>query len=50
VENVEQQEFVQRAGITAVQGHLHQRPVPAKEFAAWLARQRSAQPPIGSRA
>jgi diguanylate cyclase (GGDEF)-like protein len=50
VENVEQQEFIQRAGITAAQGHLHQRPVPAEEFAAWLARQRSAQPPIGSRA
>jgi EAL domain-containing protein (putative c-di-GMP-specific phosphodiesterase class I) len=49
VEYVEQQEFIQRAGITAVQGHLHQRPVPAEELAAWLARERSAQPPIGSR-
>jgi diguanylate cyclase (GGDEF)-like protein len=50
VENVEQQEFVERAGITAVQGYLHQRPVPAGEFVAWLARDRSAQPLIGSRA
>src|SRR3954471_18795191 len=48
VEHVEQQEFVQRAGITAVQGYLCQRPVPAEEFAAWLARKRSAQPLIGS--
>src|SRR4029453_8282342 len=31
VEHVEQQEFVRRAGITAVQGYLHQRPVPAEE-------------------
>jgi EAL domain-containing protein (putative c-di-GMP-specific phosphodiesterase class I) len=49
VEYIEQQEFIQRAGITAVQGYLHQRPVPAEEFAAWLGRERSAQPPIGSR-
>jgi diguanylate cyclase (GGDEF)-like protein len=50
VEYVEQLEFVQRAGITAVQGHLHQRPVPAEELTAWLARERLAQPPIGPRA
>ena len=37
VEHPAQQEFVQRAGITAVQGHLHQRPVPAAELADWLA-------------
>jgi diguanylate cyclase (GGDEF)-like protein len=49
VEYIEQQEFIQRAGITAVQGYLHQQPVPAEEFAAWLGRERSAQPPIGSR-
>ncbi|MCW2675503.1 MAG: Diguanylate cyclase protein [Modestobacter sp.] len=49
VEYVEQQEFIQRAGITAVQGYLHQRPVPAEELAAWLALERSAQPPIGLR-
>jgi EAL domain-containing protein (putative c-di-GMP-specific phosphodiesterase class I) len=42
VECPAQQEFVQRAGITAVQGHLHQRPVPAAEFTAWLA-ERPAQ-------
>jgi diguanylate cyclase (GGDEF)-like protein len=50
VESIEQQEFVQRAGITAVQGYLHQRPVPAEELAAWLARERSVQPLIGPRA
>jgi diguanylate cyclase (GGDEF)-like protein len=43
VEDADQQEFVRRAGITAVQGYLHQRPVPAAELAAWLARQQSAQ-------
>src|SRR3954447_21630 len=42
VEDVDQQEFVRRAGITAVQGYLHQRPVPAAELAAWLARQQTA--------
>jgi EAL domain-containing protein (putative c-di-GMP-specific phosphodiesterase class I) len=50
VEYIEQQEFIQRAGITAVQGYLHQRPVPAEEFAAWLARRQSVQPLIGPRA
>jgi diguanylate cyclase (GGDEF)-like protein len=50
VESVEQQEFIERAGITAVQGYLHQRPVPAEEFAAWLVRERSAPSLVGSRA
>jgi EAL domain-containing protein (putative c-di-GMP-specific phosphodiesterase class I) len=50
VECVEQQEFVERAGITAVQGYLHLPPVPAAAFAAWLARERSAQPLSSSRA
>ncbi|WP_409328560.1 putative bifunctional diguanylate cyclase/phosphodiesterase [Trujillonella humicola] len=36
VECPAQQEFVQRAGITAVQGYLHQRPIPAAELGAWL--------------
>jgi diguanylate cyclase (GGDEF)-like protein len=49
VEDVEQQRFVERAGITAVQGYLHQRPVPAAELTAWLARERAAQP-VSSRA
>ncbi|MGY1631078.1 putative bifunctional diguanylate cyclase/phosphodiesterase [Geodermatophilus sp. SYSU D01186] len=49
VEDVEQQRFVERAGITAVQGYLHQRPVPAAELTAWLARDRAAQP-VSSRA
>ena len=31
--------FVRAAGITAVQGRLHQAPVPAAEFTAWLIRQ-----------
>ncbi|MGY1822730.1 putative bifunctional diguanylate cyclase/phosphodiesterase [Geodermatophilus sp. SYSU D00079] len=50
VEDVEQQRFVERAGITAVQGYLHQRPVPAAELAAWLAGERRAQPAVSSRA
>jgi diguanylate cyclase (GGDEF)-like protein len=50
VEYEEQQEFVQRAGITAVQGYLHQRPVPADELEAWLGRERSAPPLICSEA
>jgi EAL domain-containing protein (putative c-di-GMP-specific phosphodiesterase class I) len=33
-----------------VQGYLCQRPVPAEEFAAWLARERSVQPLLGSQA
>jgi diguanylate cyclase (GGDEF)-like protein len=37
VEHVEQLALVQRAGITAVQGNLYQRPVPADDFAVWLA-------------
>jgi len=36
VEDVDQQRFVERAGITAAQGYLHCRPVPAGELAAWL--------------
>jgi len=36
VEEPDQQEFVERVGITAVQGYLHLRPVPAGELAAWL--------------
>jgi diguanylate cyclase (GGDEF)-like protein len=47
VEHVEQQEFVRRAGITAVQGYLCLRPVPAEEFAAWLVGERSAEPLLG---
>ncbi|MEU2347122.1 EAL domain-containing protein [Modestobacter sp. NPDC049651] len=50
VEDLAQQEFVRRAGITAVQGHLHQRPVPAAEFAAWLARQWADLPLTGAQA
>jgi EAL domain-containing protein (putative c-di-GMP-specific phosphodiesterase class I) len=42
VEHIDQLEFVQRAGITAVQGRLHHPPVPADEFASWLAQERSA--------
>jgi EAL domain-containing protein (putative c-di-GMP-specific phosphodiesterase class I) len=42
VENLAQQEFVRRAGITAVQGRLHQAPVPAAELAAWLAGEQPA--------
>ena len=42
VERADQQEFVRRAGITAVQGRLHHPPVPAADFAAWLARERPA--------
>jgi EAL domain-containing protein (putative c-di-GMP-specific phosphodiesterase class I) len=49
VEDVGQQRFVEGAGITAVQGYLHQHPVPAAEFAAWLARDRAPQP-VSSRA
>jgi diguanylate cyclase (GGDEF)-like protein len=37
VEDADQQRFVERAGITAVQGYLHLRPVPAGELACWLA-------------
>jgi EAL domain-containing protein (putative c-di-GMP-specific phosphodiesterase class I) len=37
VEDADQQRFVERAGITAVQGYLHLRPVPAGELASWLA-------------
>ncbi|SEP02764.1 putative bifunctional diguanylate cyclase/phosphodiesterase [Trujillonella endophytica] len=48
VEYPEQQEFVQRAGITQVQGHLHLPPVPAEELAAWLAGHRVARPLSGS--
>jgi EAL domain-containing protein (putative c-di-GMP-specific phosphodiesterase class I) len=36
VERAAQDDFVRRAGITAVQGNLYQPPVPAAEFAAWL--------------
>ncbi|NEK57929.1 EAL domain-containing protein [Geodermatophilus sabuli] len=43
VEDVDQQRFVEQAGITAVQGYLHQRPVPAAELAAWLAQERSSR-------
>ncbi|MFW3170850.1 putative bifunctional diguanylate cyclase/phosphodiesterase [Geodermatophilus sp. CPCC 206100] len=41
VEDAEQQRFVEQAGITAVQGFLHQRPLPAGELAAWLEHRRS---------
>jgi EAL domain-containing protein (putative c-di-GMP-specific phosphodiesterase class I) len=36
VEDVDQQRFVQGAGITAVQGYLHLHPVPARELTTWL--------------
>jgi diguanylate cyclase (GGDEF)-like protein len=42
VETAAQQEFVRRAGVTAVQGRLHQAPVPAAEFAIWLAAEQPA--------
>ncbi|MGY1620523.1 putative bifunctional diguanylate cyclase/phosphodiesterase [Geodermatophilus sp. SYSU D00691] len=45
VERPDQEDFVRRAGITAVQGWLHQPPVPAAEFAAWLARESA---PVGA--
>jgi EAL domain-containing protein (putative c-di-GMP-specific phosphodiesterase class I) len=47
VEDVDQQRFVQRAGITAIQGYLHLRPVPPEQFTAWLcdpARRRATAP------
>ncbi|MBB3083068.1 putative bifunctional diguanylate cyclase/phosphodiesterase [Geodermatophilus sabuli] len=49
VEDLDQQRFVERAGITAVQGYLHQHPVPAAELTAWLARAHTDQP-VSSRA
>jgi EAL domain-containing protein (putative c-di-GMP-specific phosphodiesterase class I) len=42
VEDADQQAFVRAAGITAVQGRLHQAPVPAAEFTVWLTGERSA--------
>ncbi len=36
VERLEQQDFLRAVGADAVQGFLHQRPVPAAEIAAWL--------------
>jgi EAL domain-containing protein (putative c-di-GMP-specific phosphodiesterase class I) len=42
VEDADQQEFVRRAGITAVHGRLHESPVPADEFAAWLTGRQTA--------
>src|SRR4051812_5133653 len=44
VGRVDPQAFVRRAGITAVQGWLHHPPVPAADFAAWLAREPVALP------
>jgi diguanylate cyclase (GGDEF)-like protein len=49
VEDVDQQRFVERAGITAVQGYLHQRPVPAPELVAWLARGRMGRTLVPAR-
>ncbi|MGY1740804.1 MULTISPECIES: putative bifunctional diguanylate cyclase/phosphodiesterase [unclassified Blastococcus] len=43
VECPAQWEFVRRAGVTAVQGHLYHAPAPAAEVAAWLARDRSGR-------
>jgi EAL domain-containing protein (putative c-di-GMP-specific phosphodiesterase class I) len=42
VEDAAQQEFVRRAGITAVQGRLHHPPVPADQFTVWLAGEQPA--------
>ena len=36
VESVEQQDFLQRAGIGALQGYLHLPPAPLAAFTAWL--------------
>ncbi|MGY1772739.1 putative bifunctional diguanylate cyclase/phosphodiesterase [Blastococcus sp. SYSU D00813] len=46
VECAAQQEFVRHAGITAVQGHLHQRPVTAADLAVWL-EERGAPSAVG---
>jgi EAL domain-containing protein (putative c-di-GMP-specific phosphodiesterase class I) len=40
VESVEQQTFLEAAGITALQGFLYLRPAPVAEFTAWLAENR----------
>jgi diguanylate cyclase (GGDEF)-like protein len=37
VERAEQLQFLCRVGVDAAQGYLHLRPVPAAEFAEWLA-------------
>jgi diguanylate cyclase (GGDEF)-like protein len=44
VESVEQQDFLERAGIGSLQGYLYLPPAPAAAFTAWLAdnRRRSA--------
>jgi len=42
VESVEQQAFLEAAGITALQGYLYLRPAPVAEFTAWLAGNRRA--------
>ena len=49
VECPEQEEFVRRAGITAVQGHLYHPPAPAGVLAAWLAQRSAARSLSGSR-
>ena len=37
VESVEQQDFLERAGIGSLQGYLYLPPAPVEAFAAWLA-------------
>jgi EAL domain-containing protein (putative c-di-GMP-specific phosphodiesterase class I) len=40
VESVEQQTFLEAAGITALQGFLYLRPAPVADFTGWLAENR----------
>ena len=47
VEDDDQQRFVEAAGITAVQGYRHLRPVEAAELAAWLADPARRALPVG---
>ncbi|MBA2553051.1 MAG: EAL domain-containing protein [Geodermatophilaceae bacterium] len=46
VERLEQQDFLRAVGADAVQGFLHQRPVPAAEIARWLRAQPTSRPGI----
>jgi diguanylate cyclase (GGDEF)-like protein len=43
VESVEQQTFLEAAGVTALQGFLYLRPAPVAEFTAWLAGNRTTE-------
>ena len=40
VESVEQQRFLERAGVTSVQGFLHLAPAPVAALGDWLAAHR----------